>query len=422
MAALIASFRRNLSAGLIGMLKSLSVLSAAMLLSLCVFAQNLVPNPSFENVNAVVCDPFTAIDFDTCNTDWYTPTLGTPDLFSTTIAQSCWNFQPNSTYPGPIGLKGPQLPRTGDVMAGFFASTIAGFDQREYVQVQLTQALEPCRLYRVSFYVSLADSTEFSTSKIGAHLDTAPQMLGTDNVLVLNPQVEASGVIDDATNWVLVVDTIEATSAFEYLTIGNFYDDANTDTTSNPNSSGKPGTYGAYYFLDDVAVERVCPEVSLGPDQTFCIGDTLRLGIPAGVCYTRFEWSNGDTVNTTLNIMDEGFYSIRMWQDTCVFGDTLFADGLVCPATLDAANVFSPNGDGINDIFKPVYYTRIESYEMKIYDRWGNLMFISNNMDSGWDGKREGNNCPEGVYFYNITFRGVDLKFETRNGNLTLLR
>lgn len=404
------------------MLKYLSIFVAALSLSLGIFAQNLVPNPSFENGNALFCDPFGTIDFDTCAANWYTPTLGTPDLFSTTMAQTCWNFQPNSTYAGPIGLKGPQLPRTGDIMAGFFAYTIPGLNQREYVQVQLTEPLEACRLYRVSFYISLADSTELATSRIGAHLSTSAQSLGTNNVLVLNPQVEATTVIDDTTNWVLVVDTIEVPAAYEYLTIGNFYDDANTDTTLNPGSSGAAGTYGAYYFLDDVAVERVCPEVTLGPDQTFCIGDTLFVGIPAGVCYTRFEWSNGDTVNTTLNILDEGFYHITMWQDTCVFGDTLFADGQLCPAVLEESNVFTPNGDGINDVFIPVSFTRIKSVEMKIYDRWGKLLYTTSNLQNGWDGKINGNNSPEGVYFYTIRFRGEDLKFETRKGSFTLLR
>ncbi len=404
------------------MLKTLSFFVAALSLSLCVHAQNLVPNPSFENGTALYCDPFTTINFDTCAANWYTPTQGTPDLFSTTMPQTCWNFQPNSTYAGGIGLKGPQLPRTGDIMAGFFAYTIPGFDQREYVQVQLTQPLEACRLYRVSFYVSLADSTELSTSRIGAHLSTTAQSLGSDGVLVLNPQIEASSVIDDTTNWVLVVDTIEVPAAYEYLTIGNFYDDANTDTTINSGGSGAPGTYGAYYFLDDVAVERVCPEVTLGPDQTFCIGDTLFLGIPAGVCYTRFEWSTGDTVNTTLNIVDEGSYFITMWQDTCVFGDTLFADGLTCPAIVEEANVFTPNGDGINDVFIPVSFSRVKTVEMKIYDRWGNLLYTTTDLNNGWDGKRNGVDCTEGVYFYTITFRGVDLKFEMRKGAFTLMR
>lgn len=404
------------------MLKKLSFLVLAISLSLASFAQNMVPNPSFENVNAVVCDPFLAIDFDTCNTDWYTPSLGTPDLFSTTISQSCWNFQPNSTYSGPIGLKGSQLPRTGDVMAGFFAYTIAGLEQREYVQIRLSSPMEACRLYRVSFYVSLADSTEFSTSRIGAYLSDTPQILNTDGPFLVNPQVQASGVIDDKTNWVLVVDTIEATAGFEYLTIGNFYEDVNTDTTRNPDNSGAPGTYGAYYFLDDVAVERVCPTVSFGGDQSFCVGDTFKLTVPTGACYTRFEWSTGDTSNSILNIMDEGYYGIRMWQDTCVFGDTIFVDGLNCPAVVNETNVFTPNGDGINDVFKPSSFVRVKTAEMQVFDRWGKLMFVTNNLNNGWDGKSNGADCPEGVYYWTLVYRGIDLKFEQRAGSVTLLR
>jgi gliding motility-associated-like protein len=386
------------------------------------FAQNLVPNPSFETVTTVPCDPFTVNDFNTSISNWYVPTQGTSDLFSTTIAQSCWNFQPNSTYPGPIGLKGSQLPRTGDVMAGIFLYTIDGFQQREYLQVQLSQPLEPCRQYRISFYVSLADSTEFASSNIMVNLSVGPQTTNNDQVMPLVPHVRASSTISDATNWTLVSGIIEADQAYEFLTIGNFLDDQSTDTLRNPAGPGGPGTYGAYYFVDDVAVERVCPQVNFSGDASFCIGDTFRLNLPVGACFDRFIWSTGDSTSQVLSILDEGFYSVRMWQDTCEFGDTIFVDGLTCPPVLDEANVFSPNGDGINDTYLPMFTQRIDNAEMRIYDRWGNLVYVTDNLNVGWDGKLNGVDCPEGVYFWTITYRGINLEMGARKGSLTLMR
>lgn len=123
----------------------MKVLSIASFTLLLFFgnAQNLVPNPSFESTADNFCGIMSAGDFDVSVDDWYSPSLGTPDCFFDNIAPSCWNYQPTSTYGGPIGLKGEQLPRTGNVMSGLFTYTIPGFEDREYLQIQLSSPLTP---------------------------------------------------------------------------------------------------------------------------------------------------------------------------------------------------------------------------------------------------------------------------------------
>ncbi len=99
--------------------------------------QNLIPNPSFEDTANVSCGIFLVNDFNSSINYWNNPTQGTPDIYTTNVDPSCWNYQPNSTYGGPIGLKGTQLPRTGDVFAGFGCYTIHNLNQREYIQSPL---------------------------------------------------------------------------------------------------------------------------------------------------------------------------------------------------------------------------------------------------------------------------------------------
>ncbi|MEM9932271.1 MAG: PKD domain-containing protein [Bacteroidota bacterium] len=79
-------------------------------------------------------------------------------------------------------------------------------------------------------------------------------------------------------------------------------------------------------------------------------------------------------------------------------------------------NVFSPNGDNLHDSYV-VQYEGAEETLIKIYDRWGNLQFESNSFLSSWDGKADGSEVPEGVYFYMI--RVGEKAYE---GELTLLR
>jgi gliding motility-associated-like protein len=84
-------------------------------------------------------------------------------------------------------------------------------------------------------------------------------------------------------------------------------------------------------------------------------------------------------------------------------------------------NVFTPNDDLRNDIFKLII-TTAKDFSMTIYNRWGGLVFESNNFNVGWDGISNGVICPEGVYVYVVTFknaRGLEKKL---HGTLTLIR
>ncbi|MEM7038848.1 MAG: gliding motility-associated C-terminal domain-containing protein [Bacteroidota bacterium] len=369
------------------------------------------------------CGPFTGPDFDASVDEWSTPTFGTPDLFSTSINPSCWNFQTNSTYPGPEGLPGMQAPRTGDVMAGLRTRTDFGAEEREYIQVELDEPLSAGCHYRVAYYVSLADSFEFATNNIGAAFTVNAITLGTDSILPVAPQVNANGIVQEATGWTLVEDTIVASNNFRFLTIGNFFSDENTDTIANPNASQALGTNGGYYFIDDIDVRQICPSFGM-EDGTVCLGDTLPLvpQLPSCVTGESYLWTTGETTNS-IEVMDQGFYGVQISFDTCVIGDTIFVDLNFCPPTINMANVFSPNGDGINDDFRPVSFSRIDDAVLSIYDRWGNLMFVTENLNNGWNGRNaDGDEVPAGVYYWTITTRGRNQEMTRQSGDLTLIR
>lgn len=226
-------------------------------LQFCSTSQNLVHNPSFEDIDNSFCGIMTSGDFATTLAYSYSPTLGSPDCFFDNIASSCWNFQPTSMYPGPIGLKGEQLPRTGHVMSGISLYTIQTFEQREYIQIPLSSSLNIGSKYLVECYVSLADYTESATNQFAIYLSTNPVTGFSDGVLPYTPQVIADGFITNTQGWVRIGDTLTVTEAYSYITLGNFSSDVSTPTVLNPTASELPGTYGSYYFVDDIRVERV---------------------------------------------------------------------------------------------------------------------------------------------------------------------
>jgi gliding motility-associated-like protein len=88
-------------------------------------------------------------------------------------------------------------------------------------------------------------------------------------------------------------------------------------------------------------------------------------------------------------------------------------------------NAFTPDGDGLNDVFKPAVKTPefLKEYEMTIYDRWGQLMFITQDYLSGWRGKDHKNrDCSEGVYTGIIRYKNSENQEFIKKFSITLLR
>lgn len=84
-------------------------------------------------------------------------------------------------------------------------------------------------------------------------------------------------------------------------------------------------------------------------------------------------------------------------------------------------NAFSPNSDGNNDIFR-AYGTEIERIQMKIFDRWGEILFVSNDLEVGWDGTFLGEDAPVGVYVYVVEVEFRNGREKLQSGSLSLIR
>jgi len=84
-------------------------------------------------------------------------------------------------------------------------------------------------------------------------------------------------------------------------------------------------------------------------------------------------------------------------------------------------NIFSPNGDGQNDLFR-VRGENLETLHLTVYNRWGNKVFDSQNPNEGWDGNYKGKPCSPDVYVYHATIIFEDGTETSRKGNVTLVR
>jgi gliding motility-associated-like protein len=91
--------------------------------------------------------------------------------------------------------------------------------------------------------------------------------------------------------------------------------------------------------------------------------------------------------------------------------------------TVFLPNAFTPNGDGINDVFRPLNAVKADGLEFLVYNRWGQLLFKTDNWKQGWNGKLKGQLQPSGVYVWMIRYinRDTQQKMEQK-GTVTLIR
>ncbi len=137
--------------------------------------------------------------------------------------------------------------------------------------------------------------------------------------------------------------------------------------------------------------------------------------------------AEGATVNHLFPENVEGTYQVMLIASTaggCI--DTLFVDIIVQAGGLYyVPNAFTPNGDGYNNVFKPVFSLGFDAkkYNLSIFNRWGELVFGTDSFDEGWDGMFAGKPCPDGIYTWKIT-TGTDKTAEVEEitGFVTLLR
>lgn len=149
-----------------------------------------------------------------------------------------------------------------------------------------------------------------------------------------------------------------------------------------------------------------------------CPGETATLD--AGSGFTSYAWSTGANTQT-INVSNPGNYNVSVTFANCELVDEVDLSD-ECNSTIDIPNVFTPNGDGINDIFQ-LRGQNIESVDFWITDRWGKMMFVGNSLTATWDGKLNGNDVPDGVYFIGLHYKYVDeINFHDDGMSLTVLR
>lgn len=181
-----------------------------------------------------------------------------------------------------------------------------------------------------------------------------------------------------------------------------------------------------------VGIDTFIPEVQLGPDTVICAGDKLSLDVTQAITST-YEWNTGDQT-PTISVLTPGVYAVTVFTPCQSASDDIeILEKLDCEEEEELStsvyipNIFSPNGDQINDDFGISFGPdlNLQAIQGSIYDRWGNGIFQSDKIPFSWDGTRQGLLMAPGVYVYvlRVTYT-VDGKVveQTFSGEMTLVR
>jgi gliding motility-associated-like protein len=144
----------------------------------------------------------------------------------------------------------------------------------------------------------------------------------------------------------------------------------------------------------------------------------LEASVTGGTGPYLFEWWNGSTENPINMGISPGNFGVTVTDRNNCLEDTVFVIATITSECIP--NIFTPNGDGQNETWNLENTFLYEDSEVRIYGRYGRLIFQSFGYNEAWNGtNNQGKDVPEGVYFYSIE---IGHGFEPINGMVTILR
>lgn len=264
------------------------------------FSQNLVVNGSFEN--AICPVPPSGTGQLSQASGWENPCSSgstAPDLFSrcfdnTLAGGTCFRVSVPVNF-----AAGNCAARTGNNYAGIICYRSNNM-LREYISSNLSVALIAGKVYKVGFYAKRAPNCRYATSGLAAYLSAGKPNQSGNGLIMQTPQISFATQLIDTTQWTLIEGYFLPQSNLNYITIGNFKNDAQSailDLGSAPNTVCLDRN--SYYFIEDVFVEEVVENLSIDGDTVVCTGGTTTLTASST---HPFWWSTASNPTDTFSL------------------------------------------------------------------------------------------------------------------------
>ncbi len=166
--------------------------------------------------------------------------------------------------------------------------------------------------------------------------------------------------------------------------------------------------------------EDPLPDVNLSNDTLMCDGDVLIL--QAGNPGATYSWHNSFT-GSDFTVSRTDLIWVDVTNHCGKRSDSILVEFKNCDCKLFIPDAFTPDGDGLNDEFDLVYTCSFSEYDLKIFDRWGMLVYQTLDANDRWNAEFQGKGLPEGVYVFVLMYRFQEEENRySINGDITILR
>jgi gliding motility-associated-like protein len=381
--------------------------------------QNLVLNPGLEDT--LFCS-FTSTVTQFSN--WYNPTLN-----------SSWGNH-YCVYQIATAPK----PRTGYGCIYHFSYYPSVTNSASYAGGELSQRLIKNKTYCVNFYFrNVLDPNPLATNPWGSKYGTNNVCVYLDTVKFYNPTFyiypKAANdslsytILDSVWHKYTYLHTAQDNEKFFMLGQCRTYENADY-----PLLFSTAQTNGNMVVYDDFSIMPV--DIDLGNDTNMCVeSDSLLIG-ESNWTETSYKWfANGiliDTLHGQIKIKPNSntTYVVQKQTSCITTSDTLVVTYTgTCPVLPTditepiIPNVFTPNGDDINEYWRITLPTAAKLLDLEVYNRWGNIVFASEGTIKPWFGRTSsGEPCSEGVYFYVLKYTDAKGEEQSKNGYVSLFR
>ncbi len=195
-----------------------------------------------------------------------------------------------------------------------------------------------------------------------------------------------------------------------------------------------PVTDGGLYWLEvrkdgcmarDTVVVEFRSNTSTVHDTLLCQGKPVDLILTAVVPEGGTALWNNNSSAASIRVTDTGTYWVTVSEYNCTYTDTTRVGYIVCDCEAVFPSAFSPDGDGFNDLFRVIVPAncRVSGYQLSVYNRWGELVYSTRDVTSGWDGRYRGQKAELGTYMYVAELElGEQRKVHRYKGDVILVK
>jgi gliding motility-associated-like protein len=212
------------------------------------------------------------------------------------------------------------------------------------------------------------------------------------------------------------------TEGYSYL-----WQDSSTNSTFRVS---EPDTYFVFMqngicaaFDTAIVQQQVIPIIDLGPDSILCEGQTMVLDATFTLSEVEYLWNTGEEDSVLLARLP-GLYDVQISNGCGTFFDNILLEFEDC-WNVWIPSAFTPNSDGDNDYFRAESDQPFDLFELTVFNRLGEIVFFSTDIQRAWDGTNNGVMCPNDVYNYSLKYiSAYDVnqgEFE-QVGTVTILR